>query len=406
MNKFFSWNKKSQNVWQMHVFKSREVVKERCSLGEHFLGGSWDLLVFESIHVGQVPCFAERCWCDPLWSSRVLDKTMSLSDLSDPEKNISAYILMYIYCISSPHVWTKILRMRGVQLISFHHVLIFPQLRRLPSNWRKPWVLRCVATISTTTPFQVPLFFVSNVSSLSGCIYKVHQTMQSLLQVDKLQSLYIYIYTNKYMNIKIYKYRYKDIFIYNTSYMPISFFVDAVFPTLLHLHLQRWPPFARGTSWLQWFQGCHGDDFQSWCGPGIGYQVQRGATVKPADSKRGSFFHPFAKTEKKTTALKSSGFWNLQDWFLLLSFIITVMLQNALNHIEPTVTDVSFDTSVLLSRLNPFSTLPCYGIEYWPKDAKLIQAHQISRDQFTLWLFSCRLEDCPTQLHRDYIKLL
>ena len=216
----------------------------------------------------------------------------------------------------------------------------------------------------------------------------------------------IYIYTNKYMNIKIYKYRYKDIFIYNTSYMPISFFVDAVFPTLLHLHLQRWPPFARGTSWLQWFQGCHGDDFQSWCGPGIGYQVQRGATVKPADSKRGSFFHPFAKTEKKTTALKSSGFWNLQDWFLLLSFIITVMLQNALNHIEPTVTDVSFDTSVLLSRLNPFSTLPCYGIEYWPKDAKLIQAHQISRDQFTLWLFSCRLEDCPTQLHRDYIKLL
>lgn len=24
-------------------------------------------------------------------------------------------------------------------------------------------------------------------------------------------------------------------------------------------------------------------------------------------------------------------------------------------------------------RLNPFSTLPCYGIEYWPKDAKLIQ---------------------------------
>lgn len=63
------------------------------------------------------------------------------------------------------------------------------------------------------------------------------------------------------------------------------------------------------------------------------------------------------------------------------------MLQNALNHIEPTVTDVSFDTSVLLSRLNPFSTLPCYGIEYWPKDAKLIQA-QILRDQLTLWLFS------------------
>jgi len=25
------------------------------------------------------------------------------------------------------------------------------------------------------------------------------------------------------------------------------------------------------------------------------------------------------------------------------------------------------------TRLNPFSTLPCYGIEYWPKDAKLIQ---------------------------------
>lgn len=28
-----------------------------------------------------------------------------------------------------------------------------------------------------------------------------------------------------------------------------------------------------------------------------------------------------------------------------------------------------------LGRLNPFSTLPCYGIEYWPKDAKLIQVH-------------------------------
>ena len=25
------------------------------------------------------------------------------------------------------------------------------------------------------------------------------------------------------------------------------------------------------------------------------------------------------------------------------------------------------------NRLNPFSTLPCYGIEYWPKDAKIIQ---------------------------------
>ncbi len=25
------------------------------------------------------------------------------------------------------------------------------------------------------------------------------------------------------------------------------------------------------------------------------------------------------------------------------------------------------------TRLNPFSTLPCYGIDYWPKDAKLIQ---------------------------------
>ena len=25
------------------------------------------------------------------------------------------------------------------------------------------------------------------------------------------------------------------------------------------------------------------------------------------------------------------------------------------------------------TRLNPFSTLPCYGIDYWPQDAKLIQ---------------------------------
>lgn len=30
---------------------------------------------------------------------------------------------------------------------------------------------------------------------------------------------------------------------------------------------------------------------------------------------------------------------------------------------------------ILAGRLNPFSTLPCYGIEYWPKDAKLIQVH-------------------------------
>ena len=110
-----------------------------------------------------------------------------------------------------------------------------------------------------------------------------------------------------------------------------------------------------------------------------------GEVVKPADSKRESFFHPFAKTEKKNSIeifriLKSPG---------LISSCLssTVMLQNALNHIEPTVTDVSFDTSVLLSRLNPFSTLPCYGIEYWPKDAKLIQA-QILRDQLTLWLFT------------------
>jgi sulfoacetaldehyde acetyltransferase len=25
------------------------------------------------------------------------------------------------------------------------------------------------------------------------------------------------------------------------------------------------------------------------------------------------------------------------------------------------------------TRLNPFSTLPGYGIDYWPKDAKIIQ---------------------------------
>ncbi len=25
------------------------------------------------------------------------------------------------------------------------------------------------------------------------------------------------------------------------------------------------------------------------------------------------------------------------------------------------------------NRLNPFSTLPCYGIEYWPTDAAIIQ---------------------------------
>ena len=35
------------------------------------------------------------------------------------------------------------------------------------------------------------------------------------------------------------------------------------------------------------------------------------------------------------------------------------------------------------TRLNPFSTLPGYGIDYWPKDAKIIQV-----DKEDLWLFS------------------
>ena len=35
------------------------------------------------------------------------------------------------------------------------------------------------------------------------------------------------------------------------------------------------------------------------------------------------------------------------------------------------------------TRLNPFSTLPCYGIEYWPKDAKLIQV-DINSDRIGL----------------------
>ena len=35
------------------------------------------------------------------------------------------------------------------------------------------------------------------------------------------------------------------------------------------------------------------------------------------------------------------------------------------------------------TRLNPFSTLPCYGIEYWPRDAKLIQV-DINSDRIGL----------------------
>ena len=35
------------------------------------------------------------------------------------------------------------------------------------------------------------------------------------------------------------------------------------------------------------------------------------------------------------------------------------------------------------TRLNPFSTLPCYGIDYWPKDAKLIQV-DINADRIGL----------------------
>lgn len=88
---------------------------------------------------------------------------------------------------------------------------------------------------------------------------------------------------------------------------------------------------------------------------------------------------------KKKTALKSSGFWNLQDWFLLLSFINS----NAAKCLKSNQQWLMYRLipQFFWSRLNPFSTLPCYGIEYWPKDAKLIQA-QILRDQLTLWLFS------------------
>ena len=35
------------------------------------------------------------------------------------------------------------------------------------------------------------------------------------------------------------------------------------------------------------------------------------------------------------------------------------------------------------TRLNPFSTLPGYGIDYWPKDAKLIQV-DINADRIGL----------------------
>ena len=35
------------------------------------------------------------------------------------------------------------------------------------------------------------------------------------------------------------------------------------------------------------------------------------------------------------------------------------------------------------TRLNPFSTLPCYGVEYWPRDAKLIQV-DINSDRIGL----------------------
>jgi sulfoacetaldehyde acetyltransferase len=35
------------------------------------------------------------------------------------------------------------------------------------------------------------------------------------------------------------------------------------------------------------------------------------------------------------------------------------------------------------TRLNPFSTLPGYGIDYWPKDAKIIQV-DINSDRIGL----------------------
>ena len=41
------------------------------------------------------------------------------------------------------------------------------------------------------------------------------------------------------------------------------------------------------------------------------------------------------------------------------------------------------------TRLNPFSTLPGYGIDYWPKNAKIIQV-DMNPDRIGLKKSNCR----------------
>ena len=58
------------------------------------------------------------------------------------------------------------------------------------------------------------------------------------------------------------------------------------------------------------------------------------------------------------------------------------------------------------TRLNPFSTLPCYGVDYWPKDAKIIQV-DINADRIGLTKrVSVGIEGCAKQVAEQILDQL
>ena len=58
------------------------------------------------------------------------------------------------------------------------------------------------------------------------------------------------------------------------------------------------------------------------------------------------------------------------------------------------------------TRLNPFSTLPCYGIDYWPNDAKIIQV-DINADRIGLTKrVSVGIEGCAKQVAEQILERL
>ena len=102
----------------------------------------------------------------------------------------------------------------------------------------------------------------------------------------------------------------------------------------------RWPPITRGTSWLQWLQGCHGDDFQSWCGPGIGYQVCNGVqpwNLQEIETGEVSGTIHLQRLKKKQ---QHWNHWNLQDFEISrIDFFMSFINSNAANALNWTNSD-------------------------------------------------------------------